>query len=709
MSLDSPFSPLPSHASFYETPAAADALLRLGEGLGAREPFLVVTGEPGTGKTALAHEAVARWGSRVRAVFLAYPALTGAELVEEIIRRFGAEPPQGASRPRLMASFEWALAENTQPDQVALLVVDDAHDLAPELLQELRLLANATQQARRPFEVMLVGLPALETHLDQPALAALRQRVSVRVTLEPLGAGETRRYLHHRVTAAGGDGPEVFPRKAARDIAALSGGVPRRINSLAAEAMRLARAAGESAVAPAHVHGAAAALWGAVPKVVVREEPDPDPAPPGHGLPTPAAVEAGRAAEAPRAAEVPRADPAPRAAEAARVAEVPRAAEPRATEAPRVPEAPRATTAPRGADAPGASASQRADAAPRSAEAPRSQPTPKPGRPKREPHPAHRPADRARAADPPAPAAPPAQTPPAPAPPSLRPWEEPVVVTPSAAPSQDREEWIKRFVGDKGPLQIGSRRDEELWAAMPLDDLPPAAAAPGGAASGAPSRSDVAAGAASRAPGGAASGAPAARAVTDAPGGAASGAPPAAPAARRRRPRPSAGRPRRGVHGPALLVPLGAIVVAAAVVLVLRSMPHGELPRAVVTAAVPPVPPPSPRPAVESRAKKPAPPREREPREREPAGAAPARGPHTIEVGSYSDLERAYDARDAMQQLTGFEGWVVPAAEEGGRHRVVLGIYRNWDRANDAANMLLRSRTLTRARAVPLPPRDERL
>jgi type II secretory pathway predicted ATPase ExeA len=178
----SPFAPTHSRQSFLETPGGAEALRRLDDALGAREPFLLVTGDPGTGKTALAYEAIARWGSRVTAAFLAYPALTGAELLEEIVRRFGAGPPDGASRPKLVACLEWALGECAARGQVAVVVVDDAHNLSPESLEELRLVVNAAQQVRRPLEVLLVGLPALEARLGTSGSRCARSSSRCRPT-----------------------------------------------------------------------------------------------------------------------------------------------------------------------------------------------------------------------------------------------------------------------------------------------------------------------------------------------------------------------------------------------------------------------------------------------------------------------------------------------------------------------------------------------
>ena len=161
--------------------------------------------------------------------------LGGVELLEEIVIRLGGEPPDGARRPKLVRCFERELSEIAGRGKIPMVVVDDAQNLSPGLLEELRLLVNAAQQVHQPMEVLLVGLPALEALLDHPTLGALRQRVSVRARIEPLSAAETRRYLRHRVGAVGGDGANMFPRRTCVEIASLSGGVPRQINALASE------------------------------------------------------------------------------------------------------------------------------------------------------------------------------------------------------------------------------------------------------------------------------------------------------------------------------------------------------------------------------------------------------------------------------------------------------------------------------------------
>ncbi len=664
MTPDHPFTPVYSRESFLETPGGGEALRRLDDGLGAREPFLLVTGGPGTGKTTLAYEAVARWGSRVTAAFIAYPALTVAEFLEEIIRRFGAEPPDGASRSKLVACVERALGEITSRGQVATLIVDDAHGLSPELLEVLRLLVNAAQQVRRPLEVMLIGLPTLEAKLNEPALVALRQRVSVHAKLEPLPAAETRRYLHHRVTAASGDGPGLFSRKTCRDIAARTGGVPRQINALAAEALRVARAWGDQTVGAEHVQTAAAALGLLVPTGNFDDSDDAGPEDSPAPITSPRAV-------AP--AKVPVVAPTP----APVVAPAP-AAVARPTPAPVVAPAPvavvRPTSAPAVAPAP----------------APKPQPSPK--------------AEAAVRA--PAPSATPAGT--SPAVKSASAARVEADATPAFTPpaKQDAREWVARFVGDKGPLQLSSQAlAQSSWAAEPSD------------------ASDAGTQGAEETP-----------------------PPPRRP---QNRARPRTRSRRRGGLRFATTALLAAMVVVTAVVLVMRAGGlargrAGRVARVMTTAAAPKVAHKASSTAQQVADKAPttAPPNADNALSSTPpdadnasssgvpradsriAGPSPlarvdensldgsttrSNRAYTLDVGGYLDLESALEQRDRMHTLTGIEGWVVTAADDGGNtYRIVLGAYRSYERATAAADMLLNTKTLSDVTVVPLPSRRVR-
>jgi MSHA biogenesis protein MshM len=577
---ESPFSPVFTRAAFLETVGGGEVLRRLDSGLGAREPFLLLTGEAGTGKTTLVHEAIARWDSRVTVALLAYPTLTEQELLEEIVLRFGGEPADGASRPRLMACLERCLTDIADRGQTAMIVVDDAQRVPPPSLGELCRLVNAIQQARLPLEVLLVGSAELEALVEGPTLAALRERLSVRAKLEPLSSGETRRYLRHRTSVIGEDGAALFPRKTCLEIAAMTGGVPRRINALAGEALRIARDAGGRTITADHLRAATDTLAGTI-KARAADEPDDE-----ERAPSPNATDALTDAQ---------------------------------------------TTTPLAAEPPAARPK-------------RSTPNPEPT------------AHSARSKSPTSQS-------------ELSAAEE----VPATPASHDAEEWVSRFVGDQGPIRIGSQvmamPTSAIESELESEPRPGFDAAP--------------------------------PEVEDEP------QPTASP---RGRPR---ARSSRSSKSPRVVYALTAIAMFSAITLVIRSGflangSHNKVVADAVSAA--------PRPSVMAVSE----PRRRSVITRVSRAAASDSGRvagtvvvtptrrYTIAIGEFADLQSAFDERDRIQELTRMDTWVVPATNDGELHRIVLGIYRSQERAEAAANMLLDSRTLDVATVVALPKRSAR-
>ncbi len=234
-----PFSSSPSPEFIYESGEHREALAHFRFALANREAFLLLTGEVGTGKTTAIQALRRMLEAGTPVAVITHTTLEPRELLEEIAIKFGLEPAGGESKPVLMRRLETFLWDRRRAGGHALLVLDEAHLLAPALLEEVRLLSNLeSEEGGKLLQICLVGQPELQTHLQQPELRQLRQRISVRYALKPLTAEETTAYIYHRLMAAGSDHPSViFPREATTAVHALTQGIPREINVLAGQAM----------------------------------------------------------------------------------------------------------------------------------------------------------------------------------------------------------------------------------------------------------------------------------------------------------------------------------------------------------------------------------------------------------------------------------------------------------------------------------------
>ncbi len=230
-----------------------EARAHLRYGIENREPFLLITGEVGTGKTTAIYDALAEWGTEVSVALITNSALTRQELLEEIGLRFGMSMPSGVSKPQALVQLERHLLAVRQRGAHAVLLLDEAQNLAPELLEEIRLLSNLEEHGDKLLQIFLVGQPELEAKLAKPELRQLRQRITVHYRLNPLSPEETAGYIHHRLAVAGGNAWVVFPPDACREVFRLTHGIPREINTVASAALLTAFAEGKNSVLPEHV------------------------------------------------------------------------------------------------------------------------------------------------------------------------------------------------------------------------------------------------------------------------------------------------------------------------------------------------------------------------------------------------------------------------------------------------------------------------
>jgi general secretion pathway protein A len=213
------------------------ALKLLLQGVLQRKGFMVVTGPVGTGKTTLLHTALqiltekAGSGNRLVSAFLVNPTLSPSELLEAMLDEFEISCAS-TSKPRRLAAFHQMLYQTQQQGGTSLLLIDEAHLMNVELLEEIRLLGNTDTYQEKLIQIVLCGQPELFRVLHRPELRALQQRIASTCQLRPLSLAETRAYIAERLHAAGLKGPVPFTTPAIESIQNLSGGVPRLINLL---------------------------------------------------------------------------------------------------------------------------------------------------------------------------------------------------------------------------------------------------------------------------------------------------------------------------------------------------------------------------------------------------------------------------------------------------------------------------------------------
>ena len=234
-----PFSLVPDPNCVHLTAQHADTISGLSFGILERKGYLVLTGEAGLGKTtALRALAQVLNESKVEASIIFTPTLTGSEFLELTLLNFGFKdiPPSKARRLKLLEEF---LLHADSEGRVAALIVDEAHQLSPELLEELRLLGNFETSDRKLLQIVLVGQNQLNDQLNLPQLWQFKQRITLRLSLQRLDRRGVEEYIWFRWRKAGG---EDFPFSAAAldAIAAWSSGIPRLVNTICDNALLIA-------------------------------------------------------------------------------------------------------------------------------------------------------------------------------------------------------------------------------------------------------------------------------------------------------------------------------------------------------------------------------------------------------------------------------------------------------------------------------------
>ena len=225
-----PFSLLPDPEFLYPSKKHRMALTLLEYGLMNQASFSVITGDIGTGKTTLIRQLLNQMERDMVVGLITNTHPSFGELLQWILLAFNLECGS-KDKVEMYKTFMEFLIQQYAANRRTVLIVDEAQNMGPQALEELRMLSNVNSEKDQLLQVILAGQPGLRDNLRDPRLEQFAQRISVDYNLEPLNPEETREYIRHRLNIAGGS-PDIFDDEACAAVFRYSGGIPRLVNLL---------------------------------------------------------------------------------------------------------------------------------------------------------------------------------------------------------------------------------------------------------------------------------------------------------------------------------------------------------------------------------------------------------------------------------------------------------------------------------------------
>jgi len=229
---EAPFNLSPDPAFFYRSEQHEEALANLVYGVQARKGFIVLTGEVGTGKTTMLECLRDYLESQYIEFAFIFNSRINTEQFFEMIAYDLDLPCERSSKTEVLFALNQLLVEQAQEGRTVVLIVDEAHNLEWEVLEEIRLLGNLENRSGKLLQIILAGQPEFDRKLDAPNLRQLKQRVVLRCGLEPFTLRDATEYIQARLEKAGMPKQTVFSEETIADIHLRSRGIPRLINAI---------------------------------------------------------------------------------------------------------------------------------------------------------------------------------------------------------------------------------------------------------------------------------------------------------------------------------------------------------------------------------------------------------------------------------------------------------------------------------------------
>jgi type II secretory pathway predicted ATPase ExeA len=241
------FNITPDPMFLYLSRSHREGLAQLSYGVNARKGFIVLTGEVGTGKTTLIQALLRDLSVSTRTAFIFNTIITPLDLLRCVCEEFSLVDPKAPSREMhdYLTLINEFLLDRYRAGGNCVVIIDEAQNLSPEVLESIRLLSNFETPKDKLLQILLVGQPELAARLNSPALRQLKQRVTLRHHLCPLSVDDCRSYISARLRAAGAEATDMFSSEGLEALHSYAGGIPRLINILCDNAMLTAFALGK--------------------------------------------------------------------------------------------------------------------------------------------------------------------------------------------------------------------------------------------------------------------------------------------------------------------------------------------------------------------------------------------------------------------------------------------------------------------------------
>lgn len=245
---EAPFGLTPDPRYIFKTESHLEVTATIRYAVEHNKGLVVVTGEVGTGKTTMLRAALQQLGEDVLCVYIFNPFLTAAEFYEQLAAEFQLDLPRRVSKTELLSKLGHVLALRHAEGLRSVLIVDEAHGLPAELLEEIRLLLNFETSTEKLLQVVLSGQPELHELLNRPSLRQLKQRISLRCDVKALSLFEINKYVRFRLKQAGAKNVNLFDNSAIGLIGHVSQGIPRVVNNICDNALLYGYAAGAEVI-----------------------------------------------------------------------------------------------------------------------------------------------------------------------------------------------------------------------------------------------------------------------------------------------------------------------------------------------------------------------------------------------------------------------------------------------------------------------------